>query len=216
MSNATLTATARVTTALVIAMYHANQLVKRTNGLARKSLGDVASAMRIPVAIQKMYASDLLGTYVAMADLRRPLSDREAAVVLASEDVKWQGVLPCGEPAQTDLEIRTAIRITGDDFDGSQLVAEVRRAVNAAQAACQYEKRENDREVTLFVRYQPNNVCRDLRKDGNYATRARFGGRLYTGDTQSHGGYLIATITPNAGERTALGHVEWHQPGFAK
>jgi hypothetical protein len=124
--------------------------------------------------------------------------------------VAHQGLLPCGEPAQTDLFITSAVRITADDFDGEQLKAEVRRFVQMVRETAQREG------VDMYVRYQPNVASRDLRKDGNNAVRARFGGRLYAGDQPNHAGILVATVTQNEGERTALGKVEWHQAGFAR
>ena len=49
---------------------------------------------------------------------------------------------------------------------------------------------------------------------GKGALRAQYGGRLYLSDVANHNGTLLAIVTPNAGTRTALGHVEWQVPGF--
>lgn len=88
--------------------------------------------------------------YVGASVLRRDLTDDERAIVALTDEATYQGILPCGDPAQSELFIQTPCRVTKDDEDGSAFVAEAKRALKMIRAACQDEhkaRRQAERET---------------------------------------------------------------------
>lgn len=195
----------------------------------RRDPQEMLSQVSFIAEVERLFAADPLAGYVAAARMRRELSADERAKVKESDEARFQGVLPCGDPAQATLFVMTHIRVTGDDWNGEAFRREARRALAMARAACQDEAKtrrqdaeENGTEYVspvLYLRYQRNFLTRLVRNAGvgtnwRSALRALFGGRLYFSDAPDHGGSLLAIVTPNEGDRTALASYEWQVPGF--
>ena len=190
------------------AVHEADMLKVRKGRKTSRTFAGIVNSVNLTAAIEAEVAADPLTAYVALGLLRRPVTEDEAAIVAESSEIEHQGILPCGEPAQKELFIETAVRVITDDVDGSQFASEVRRAVRMAQAVSQMEN------LTLYVRYSANVVVRALRNQKE-PLRARYGGRLYISDRPTHSGILVGIVTKNEKGGT-LGDVEWVVPGFAK
>ena len=179
----------------------------------------------------RLVAADPVAGYVALAQLRRDLTQEERDQVAATDEARFQGILPCGDPAQSELFFQTAIRVTEDDVNGDAFRREVRRALKMARALVQDEANErrakgDDTPVTMYLRYQPNVVTRKVRNDQGKMVnanagvaqralfRAKYGGRLYGSDVAEKSGILLAIVTPAPGDRTALASYEWAVEGF--
>jgi hypothetical protein len=199
--------------------------------IKRNPVAIITEHIRPLAAAQALIDEDPLAGYVAMAKLRRDLTPEERDQVAATDEARFQGILPCGDPAQAELFFQTAIRVTEDDTNGDAFRREVRRALKMARVAVQDEANErrangNTTPVTMFLRYQPNIVTRKVRNSQGKMVnanagiaqaalfRAKYGGRLYGSDVAEKAGILLAVITPAAGERTALASYEWAVPGF--
>jgi hypothetical protein len=73
----------QVTAALLRAMFADDLAKPRKGGKTTESFENVASRMRLPAVLQRAWQSDLLGTYKASAEVRRDLTEREQAIILA-------------------------------------------------------------------------------------------------------------------------------------
>jgi hypothetical protein len=190
------------------AAYLKDVTVPRPGRKTVRTFEEVASSIGWIRPMQAIFDANPRVGYVAAAMLRRALTVKEAQTVAESTEAEGQGLLPNAEPAQTDLFVNTHVRVTDSDAQGEAFAAEVKRAVRMAQAVAQMEK------ATLYVRFVPNVVIRGMKGAGKAALRQQYGGRVYLSDVAEHNGTLLAIVTPNAGERTALGKVEWQVPAF--
>lgn len=187
-----------------------NDLVAvRSGRRVQRTFDAVVSSVGWIKPMQLLFDANPVVGYVAAAQLRRELTSQESKQIAGSTEVKGQGLLPCAEPAQEEIFIQSPVRVTSNDENGEAFVREAKRVVRMARAVAQME------DVTLYVRYVPNVVTRGHKGAGKNALRARFGGRLYASDRATHGGSLLAIVTPNP-SKTPLASAEWQVPGFEK
>lgn len=176
----------------------------------RRSFEEVVSSVGMVKLMREAYDRDPVAGYIAVASLRRPMTEKEEKEVQESPEVQAQGILPCGEPAQRQRFLQTPVLVTEDDANGEALTEAVEYAAKQAARLAQASGE------TLFIRYQPNAVTRGARSDGPNALRARYGGRIYVSDQPDHSGTLYAIVTPNESKQARTAHVEWAVPGFDK
>jgi len=220
-------------TATSLIMNAQNQNGKGTKGgrPVKRDPREIMGHVYTVASAERLFAADPLAGYVAfaqMAEESTPRTEELREAIAATEEARTQGILPCGDPAQSELEIRTHIRVTEDDVNGESFRKEARRALAMARAACQEEAKQRRQEAeengteyvapVLYLRYVRNVITRAERnakgKGNRGAIRAMYGGRLYISDRSAHEGTLLAIVTPNDGDRTALASYSWQVPGF--
>jgi hypothetical protein len=154
----------------------------------KRNFEDVASSIGWLQAMEDVVRENALVSYLAHAMLRRDLTEEERTEVKESPEGIAQGVLPCGDPAQSELFIQTHCRVLTDDEDGAQFLTEVERVASMAQDVAFREKAD------LYVRFVPNVVIREKKGAGRHALRARYGGRFYISNRSDHAGLLLYIV----------------------